>query len=894
MMPISSKIFLKNRALGYVSNHVPCVIRFSRKREEFLINTCVGKAFHTYGSNHLKLLAVSDSTSEEINCLATDRDGFFTASGSRIYSWRRNSEIKCSFEGHANHVTLLLPFGRHLISVDEDNVLKVWERKTQECILTLDFGIETFKITSIAHPSTYINKILLGSEQGMLQLWNIKTSALVHTFNGWGATVTVLEQSPAVDVFAIGLSNGRIILHNLKFDETVVDFKQDWGPVTCISFRTDGAPIMATGSTVGNIVLWNLEERKVASQLLDVHGSVVSSVICFPNQPLMVSSSSDNSLKIWIFDQPDFGGRLLRLREGHASPPTHIRFYGKTSNHVLSAGRDSSLRVFNTITETLNYSLGRASYDRKVMQKKKWTSEYLLMPPIIEFSSSLVREKEWDNIAAIHLGIPEVTSWSYDKRRMGSHKLLPERLQHRTRVTITDIATSVYVTNCGNFVVIGYSSGHVDRFNIQSGIHRCTYGNKSAHKGSVRGVAVDALNQIVLSGCNSGYFKFWPFPPSRGSIIRAKPLHVLNLGDGVSFFRTHEESSLIGIILENFMICLVDIEARRVVRKLSGHTGQITDACFSPDARWIVTASMDSTIRTWDVPTASLIDIFKVDTPCTSLSMSITGHYLATTHVDNLGIYLWTNKTLFSLVPLKPIKESDNIPLIDLPSTGVETAIPIEESEEENEDEASDSKQQIEDLITLSDLAASRWKNLLDIDTIKTRNKPKEAPKAPPKAPFFLPTLPGKDIVFDYSSLKPDDGLKTVRLDKISNYTIFGQMLMDTKDTNNYSPVIDKMKTMSPSGLDFEINSLGLEAEGSIVLLRQFMAMIEYMFSTNQDFELAQSYFAIFLRSHRSTLTEDKNLHQYLKQIESAQLNGWNKLENDLMFCLSVINVLKM
>lgn len=94
--------------------------------------------------------------------------------------------------------------------------------------------------------------------------------------------------------------------------------------------------------------------------------------------------------------------------------------------------------------------------------------------------------------------------------------------------------------------------------------------------------------------------------------LGAKPLQVLNLGEGISFFRAHEESSLIGIILENFVISLVDIEAQRVVRKLSGHTGQITDACFSPDARWIITASMDSTVRTWDIPTASLIDIFKV------------------------------------------------------------------------------------------------------------------------------------------------------------------------------------------------------------------------------------------------------------------------------------------
>lgn len=44
----------------------------------------------------------------------------------------------------------------------------------------------------------------------------------------------------------------------------------------------------------------------------------------------------------------------------------------------------------------------------------------------------------------------------------------------------------------------------------------------------------------------------------------------------------------------------------------------------------------------------------------------------------------------------------------------------------------------------------SRWQTLLNLETIKARNKPKEAPKAPERAPFFLPTLPGVDNRFDF------------------------------------------------------------------------------------------------------------------------------------------------
>ena len=45
-------------------------------------------------------------------------------------------------------------------------------------------------------------------------------------------------QSPSENVLAIGLADGRIILHDLKFDDTKMTFTQDWGHVTAISFRT--------------------------------------------------------------------------------------------------------------------------------------------------------------------------------------------------------------------------------------------------------------------------------------------------------------------------------------------------------------------------------------------------------------------------------------------------------------------------------------------------------------------------------------------------------------------------------------------------------------------------------------------------------------------------------
>jgi U3 small nucleolar RNA-associated protein 21 len=275
--------------------------------------------------------------------------------------------------------------------------------------------------------------------------------------------------------------------------------------------------------------------------------------------------------------------------------------------------------------------------------------------------------------------------------------------------------------------------------------------------------------------------------------------------------------------------------------------------------------------------------------------MSPTGQYLATIHVNNLGVYLWTNKTLFTHVSLKPIKDEDQGTLMSLPSsTGVEAVINLEEEDEIEDPDEEKSVEQIEDMVTLSLLPTSRWLHLLDIDIIKKRNKPKEALKTPDAAPFFLPTIPGMDVQFDFSSIKPsDDGVRTIRLDNLENYTAFGKLLLETLKTDDFSQAIEKLKSMGPSAIDLEVNSLGLEARGSRKLLLQYMKMINYMLSTNRDYELAQAYLSLFLKVHGKDIAAFPELHKYLDTLQETQDNAWQTLRDNLFYCLTVSDALK-
>lgn len=630
-----SKIFAKKRCLGYVSNHLPVLTRYIERRKENLLITCVGKEFYTYGASHFTLLSVSGTHPEDISCMAADTYHVYTASGNKIYAWRRGNELKHCYEtkdDDDNHVTVthLTAIGPHLIAVYSTNNVKVWDIQDESVTLELDFDEDIFRITCFTHPTTYMNKILFGSEQGRLQLWNWRKAKLIYTFNGWDSPISALESAPALDLMAVGLVDGRIIMHNLKEDKTLFQLNQDWGCVTAISFRSDRAsskdtfPIMATGSPEGHIVFWNLEERRVESQLLNAHSKAVTGLKCLPNEPLAVSSSPDNSLKLWIFDMTDGGARLLRIREGHAEPPTCIRFYGQDGKNILSSGGDSTLRILSTVTEIFNKSLGKAIFNRNAAKRKT-----KVMAPITSFSAETTREKDWDNIVTTHLGQGSVATWSYDKKKMGEHRLLPEEFKKDKSI----VACCAFVTQCGNFVVMGYSNGRLERFNIQSGMHRASYGNENgAHDGKVKGVIVDPLNQYVASAGKDELLKFWNFKSGEFGQLNCfvfliilngilqnnffflgkEPYAKVNLGASCEWMRHHRESSLVAIALEDYTIVIVDLETKTVVREFKEHGGRLTDATFSPDCRWLISASMDCTIRTWDLPSAKLIDVLEV------------------------------------------------------------------------------------------------------------------------------------------------------------------------------------------------------------------------------------------------------------------------------------------
>lgn len=105
--------------------------------------------------------------------------------------------------------------------------------------MTLEMG-DTFVPTALLQPSTYVNKVLVCSASGIMQLWNVRSGKQIFQFAQLPASVVSVVQSPVLDVIGLGLSNGSVLVHNLKHDKTLMTFRVD-GPVLSLAFRS-GAP----------------------------------------------------------------------------------------------------------------------------------------------------------------------------------------------------------------------------------------------------------------------------------------------------------------------------------------------------------------------------------------------------------------------------------------------------------------------------------------------------------------------------------------------------------------------------------------------------------------------------------------------------------------------------
>lgn len=885
-------IFEPFRAIGYITSTVPFSVQ--RLGTETFVTVSVGKAWQIYNCAKLNLVLVGPQLPKKIRALASYRDYTFAAYGNDIAVFKRAHQV-ATWSRHNAKVNLLLLFGEQILSVDVGGNMFMWAFKgIQQNLAPIGHVMleDKFSPSCIMHPDTYLNKVILGSEEGSLQLWNISTKQKLYEFKGWKSSICCCVSSPALDVVAVGCADGTIHIHNIRYDEEIVTFSHSTrGAVTALSFSTDGQPLVASGGSSGVISIWNLEKRRLQSVIREAHDSSIISLHFFANEPVLMSSSADNSIKMWIFDTSDGDPRLLRFRSGHSAPPLCISFYAN-GRHVLSAGQDRAFRLFSVIQDQQSRELSQRHVTKRA-KKLRVKEEEIKLKPVIAFDFAEIRERDWCNVVTCHMDTAQAYVWRLQNFVLGEHILKPCP-ENQSPVKACAISA------CGNFAVLGTAGGWIERFNLQSGISRGSYVDLSerrscAHDGEVVGVACDSTNTLMISAGYHGDIKVWDF---KGRELKSR----WEIGCAVVKIVYHRSNGLLATATDDLVIRLFDVVALRMVRKFEGHIDRVTDLCFSEDGKWLLTSSMDGTLRIWDVILARQIDAIHVDVSVTALSLSPNMDVLATAHVDQNGVYLWVNQTMFSgSSNIDSYASGKEVVSVKLPSvSSTEGSHKDSEKPDLNHLQFRDDFQnphfheKIPDLVTLSLLPKSQWQSLINLDIIKIRNKPIEPPKKAEKAPFFLPSVPtlSGQIVFEPSEISSEkrvaegDELENSRSDLPQSQ--FLQLLQSSAVKKSFSVFTDYIKSLSPSTLDVELRMLQIidddneqepDTRPDLFPIELLLDYFIHEISCRNNFEFIQAVIRLFLKIHGETIRRQSNLQDKAKKLLEVQCAVWQSVD---------------
>ncbi|XP_027106936.1 U3 small nucleolar RNA-associated protein 21 homolog isoform X2 [Coffea arabica] len=841
-------IFEPFRAIGYITTNVPFSVQ--RLGTETFVTVSVGKAWQIYNCAKLSLVLVGPQLPKKIRALTSYREYTFAAYGSSIAVFKRAHQV-ATWSRHGAKVNHLLLFGAHILSVDVEGNIFTWAFKEMDKSLAPVGHVmleDNFTPSCIMHPDTYLNKIIVGSQEGSLQLWNVSTKKKLYEFKGWKSSISCCVSSPALDVVGIGCADGKIHVHNIRYDEEIVSFSHSTrGAVTALSFRTDGQPLLASGGSSGVISIWNLEKRRLQSIIREAHDCSITSLHFFANEPVLMSSSMDNSLKMWIFDTSDGDPRLLRFRSGHSAPPLCIKFYAN-GRHILSAGQDRAFRLFSVIQDQQSRELSQRHVSKRA-KKLRLKEEEIKLKPVIAFDVAEIRQRDWCNVVTCHRDTAQAYVWRLQNFVLGEHILTP-CTENQTPVKACTISA------CGNFAILGTAGGWIERFNLQSGISRGSYldaleGKGAAHDGEVIGLACDSTNTIMVSAGYHGDIKVWDF---KGRELKSR----WEIGNSLVKIVYHRANGLLATVADDLVIRLYDVIALRMVRKFEGHTDRITDMCFSDDGKWLLTSSMDGSLRIWDVILARQIDALQVDVSITALSLSPNMDVLATTHVDQNGVYLWVNQAMFSgSANFESYGSGNEVLSVKLPSVAPAEGSPENDSEKaildaplQDTSHSTKLDKQIPDLVTLSLLPKSQWQSLINLDIIKARNKPIEPPKKPEKAPFFLPSIPSLSV----------------------------------------SAFTDYIKSLSPSALDMELRMLQvidddddddqeMDKRPELYFIELLLDYFEHEISCRNNFEFIQAVIRLFLKIHGETIRRQSKLQDKARKLLEVQSAVWQRVD---------------
>jgi len=228
-----------------------------------------------------------------------------------------------------------LPDGVRVLSGSEDNTIRLWNLHTGAELRRFDHP-DFVEAVAVLRDGRWA---ISGSGDHTMRLWDLATGAELRRFPGHSGTVSSLAALPDGSRALSGSHDHTERLWDLETGVELRRFERHQLGVNAVAALPDGRRALS-GSADRTMRLWDLETGAELRRF-DV-GDMVYSVAPFPDWRRALSGSEDKIVRLWDLDT----GAELRRFQGHTGAIWSVAVL-RDGERALSGAFDGTLRLWD-------------------------------------------------------------------------------------------------------------------------------------------------------------------------------------------------------------------------------------------------------------------------------------------------------------------------------------------------------------------------------------------------------------------------------------------------------------------------------------------------------------------------------------------------------------------
>lgn len=288
-----------------------------------------------------------------IHTVALTLDGLLVLSGAGSVSggdntikvWNaKTGELRHTFQGHTDQVNAIVVSrdGQIVVSASSDHTLRLWDMGSID--RPADVPITSDWVNGLT--ATPDGLTIISASRNTLKVWGTDNCAPHRTLarRSEDTYIRSVAATPDGQRVISGSSDGAVQVWDIKSGAEYRTFRGHPARVYAVAMTPDGRQVVSA-SEDKTLKLWDLTSGTEIATLAG-HNSNVYAVAVTPDGQFVVSGSADTTLKVWDLAT----NAIVRTLEGHDKPVYAVAV--TSDGHAISASWDGTLKVWELASGT--------------------------------------------------------------------------------------------------------------------------------------------------------------------------------------------------------------------------------------------------------------------------------------------------------------------------------------------------------------------------------------------------------------------------------------------------------------------------------------------------------------------------------------------------------------